>query len=49
MAKAITERGVDYLLALKGNRQHWVAHAKQRLTEVTPAVAERTETSHGRK
>ncbi|TGP16868.1 ISAs1 family transposase, partial [Mesorhizobium sp. M1D.F.Ca.ET.231.01.1.1] len=35
-------------LALKGNRRHWVAHAKQRLTEVTPAVAERTETSHGR-
>ncbi|TGR39300.1 ISAs1 family transposase [Mesorhizobium sp. M1C.F.Ca.ET.195.01.1.1] len=48
MAQAITERGGDYLLALKGNRRHWVAHAKQRLTEVTPAVAERTETSHGR-
>ncbi|RWB24549.1 MAG: ISAs1 family transposase, partial [Mesorhizobium sp.] len=48
MAKAITERGGDYLLALKGNRRHWVAHAKQQLTEITPAVAERTETSHGR-
>jgi predicted transposase YbfD/YdcC len=48
MAKAITERGGDYLLALKGNRRHWVAHAKQQLAETTPAVAEQTETGHGR-
>jgi len=48
MAKAVTERGGDYLLALKGNHRHWVAHAKQHLAETTPAVAERTETNHGR-
>ncbi|RVD67514.1 ISAs1 family transposase, partial [Mesorhizobium sp. M4A.F.Ca.ET.029.04.2.1] len=48
MAEAITERGGDYLLALKGNRRHWVVHAKQHLAGSTPAVAERTETSHGR-
>ncbi|WP_027170206.1 hypothetical protein [Mesorhizobium sp. WSM3224] len=48
MAQAITERGGDYLLALKGNRRHWVAHANQSLTEIIPALAERTETSHGR-
>jgi len=48
MAQAITERGGDYLLALKRNRRHWVAHAKQSLTEIIPALAERTETSHGR-
>jgi predicted transposase YbfD/YdcC len=48
MAKAVTERGGDYLLALKGNRRHWVAHAKQHLSETTPTIAERTEISHGR-
>ncbi|RWA78543.1 MAG: ISAs1 family transposase, partial [Mesorhizobium sp.] len=48
MAKAITERGGDYLLALKGNRRHWVGHANRHLAETAPAVAERTETSHGR-
>jgi predicted transposase YbfD/YdcC len=48
MAEAITERGGDYLLALKGNRRHWLASANRRLADVTPAVAERTEISHGR-
>lgn len=48
MAKAITDGGGNYLLALKRNRRHWVARAEQRLTEVTPVVAEQAETSHGR-
>ena len=47
MAQAIIQRGGDYLLALKGNRRHWLARAKQQLAQ-TPAVTERTETSHGR-
>jgi predicted transposase YbfD/YdcC len=48
MAQAIIQRGGDYLLALKGNRRHWLARAKQHLAQTVPAVAERTETSHGR-
>lgn len=48
MAQAITERGGDYLLTLKGNRRHWVAQARQHLAEITPAVTERSEISHGR-
>ena len=48
MAEVITERGGQYLLALKGNRRHWLATANRQLAEVTPAVAERVETSHGR-
>ncbi|WP_245470615.1 ISAs1 family transposase, partial [Mesorhizobium sp. M2C.T.Ca.TU.002.02.1.1] len=48
MAETITERGGAYLLALKGNRRFWVARAKQQLAETTPAVAERSETNHGR-
>ncbi|WP_244661829.1 ISAs1 family transposase [Mesorhizobium huakuii] len=48
MAKAIIQRGGDYLLALKGNRRHWLARANQQLAQTTPAVTERTETSHGR-
>jgi len=48
MAAAVTEGGGDYLLALKGNRRHWLASAKQRLATTTPALAERSETSHGR-
>ncbi|TGU42174.1 ISAs1 family transposase, partial [bacterium M00.F.Ca.ET.152.01.1.1] len=48
MAKAITDGGGNYLLALKGNRRHWLAHAKQHLAETAPAVAGRSETSHGR-
>ncbi|TGR14182.1 ISAs1 family transposase, partial [Mesorhizobium sp. M8A.F.Ca.ET.202.01.1.1] len=47
-AKAITDGGGNYLLALKGNRRHWLAHAKQHLAETAPAVAGRSETSHGR-
>jgi len=48
MADAIVERGGDYLLALKGNRRHWVGHAKQRFDEIQPASAEQAETNHGR-
>ncbi|WP_244661910.1 ISAs1 family transposase [Mesorhizobium huakuii] len=48
MAKAIIQRGGDYLLALKRNRRHWLARANQQLAQTTPAVTERTETSHGR-
>ena len=48
MAQAITEGGGDYLLALKGNRRHWLGRAKQHLAETTPAIADRAETSHGR-
>jgi len=48
MAEAITRRGGDYLLALKGNRRHWLRRANQQLADAAPAAAERTETSHGR-
>jgi predicted transposase YbfD/YdcC len=48
MAEAITGRGGDYLLALKGNRRHWFSRATRQLAETAPASAERTETSHGR-
>ncbi|MER9951444.1 ISAs1 family transposase [Mesorhizobium sp. M0047] len=48
MAEAITQRGGDYLLALKGNRRHWLRRANLRLADATPSIAERTETSHGR-
>jgi predicted transposase YbfD/YdcC len=48
MAEAIIERGGGYLLALKGNRRHWLARANRHLAETAPAIAQRTETSHGR-
>src|SRR5690606_30262925 len=48
MAEAVTRKGGDYLLALKGNRRHWLSRAKQRMAEIVPAVAEQTEASHGR-
>ena len=48
MAEAIVERGGNYLLALKGNRRHWLRSANQHLAEATAAIAEQTETSHGR-
>ncbi|TPJ33456.1 MULTISPECIES: ISAs1 family transposase, partial [unclassified Mesorhizobium] len=48
MAAAITQRGGDYLLALKGNRRHWLRRANLKLADATPSIAERTETSHGR-
>jgi predicted transposase YbfD/YdcC len=48
MAEAITRRGGDYLLALKGNRRHWLGRANRQLADATPAAAERTEISHGR-
>lgn len=49
MAQAVTGRRGDYLLALKGNRRHWVAQARHHLAETVPAVAERTEIGHGRR
>lgn len=48
MAEAVTAKGGDYLLALKGNRRSWHNSANRRLAEDVPAVAERAETSHGR-
>jgi len=48
MAQAITDGGGDYLLALKGNRRHWLRSATQHLVNDTLVKAERTETSHGR-
>lgn len=48
MADAIIEGGGDYLLALKGNRRHWVSRARQRFNQTSPASAEQSETSHGR-
>jgi len=48
MAEAVTKKGGDYLLALKGNRRHWLGSANRQLADATPATAERTETSHGR-
>ena len=48
MAQAITERGGDYLLALKGNRRHWLRSANQHFAAAPPASAEKRETSHGR-
>src|SRR5690606_13387024 len=48
MADAVIGRGGDYLLALKGNRRHWVNCARQRLNEIGPACAEQSETNHGR-
>lgn len=49
MAKAVTAKGGDYLLALKGNRRPWLDSAKRHLADTAPAVAERTETGHGRR
>jgi predicted transposase YbfD/YdcC len=48
MAEAITHKGGDYLLALKGNRRRWQRSALQQLVEGKPATAEQTQTSHGR-
>ena len=48
MAAAITQKGGDYVLALKGNRRHWQRSANQQLAEQTPATDGRVETSHGR-
>lgn len=48
MAAAITAKGGDYLLALKGNRRHWLAAAKRQMADAVPAVTERAAISHGR-
>ena len=48
MAKAITEGGGDYLLALKGNRRSWRQNARDRLDNTTPDRAESNEINHGR-
>jgi predicted transposase YbfD/YdcC len=49
MIEAVTARGGDYLLALKGNRRLWLASAQRQLAEASPAVAEHSQTSHGRR
>ncbi|MGK6317849.1 ISAs1 family transposase [Neorhizobium sp. DT-125] len=48
MATAVTKRGGDYLLALKGNRRHWQQRARQLLAEGAPASAACREKNHGR-
>jgi predicted transposase YbfD/YdcC len=48
MAEAVTRKGGDYLLALKGNRRRWQQSAIRQLAETMPMIAEKTETSHGR-
>jgi predicted transposase YbfD/YdcC len=48
MAAAITGKGGDYLLALKGNRRHWLAAANRQMADAAPAIAERAAISHGR-
>ena len=47
-AKAVIDKGGDYLLALKGNRRHWMHSANRHLTALVAASAEQTDTSHGR-
>jgi predicted transposase YbfD/YdcC len=48
MAKAVTEKGGDYLLALKGNRRAWHAAALQSFDQQGLLLAEQVEVSHGR-
>jgi len=48
MAKAIAAKGGGYLLALKGNRRHWLQSANRCLAETRPASVENVETGHGR-
>lgn len=48
MAASITTKGGDYLLALKGNRRHWLDSANRHLADATPMIAEQVETGHGR-
>lgn len=48
MAEAVTAKGGDYLLALKGNRRHWLQNANRLLKAAVPENAEQTDTSHGR-
>ena len=48
MAEAVIAKGGDYLLALKGNRRLWLASATRHLAAGSPAVAEHSQTSHGR-
>ncbi|MGV0912741.1 ISAs1 family transposase, partial [Martelella sp. FOR1707] len=48
MAAAVTRRGGDYLLALKGNRHHWQQKARQALAHGHAQSVIREEVSHGR-
>lgn len=48
MAEAVTAKGGNYLLALKGNRRHWLARAGQLFDQTHPAIVEQEEVSHGR-
>jgi predicted transposase YbfD/YdcC len=49
MAQAITQRGGNYLLTLKGNRGTWQKAALGRLAATAPDRAECDEVNHGRK
>ena len=48
MAQAVTQRGGNYLLTLKGNRGTWQKAALNRLAATTPDRAECSGVSHGR-
>lgn len=49
MAQAVTQRGGDYLLTLKGNRPNWHKAALGHLAATAPDRAECNEVNHGRK
>lgn len=48
MAKAIASRGGDYVLALKGNRHHWLLAAEKAFSTGEAEFTETSERSHGR-
>ncbi len=48
MARAIRQRGGDYMLALKGNRRSWFNQAKAAFAATTPAATETSGKAHGR-
>ena len=48
MAEAVTRKGGDYLLALKGNRRRWQQSANRRLAHARPMIAEQSGKGHGR-
>jgi predicted transposase YbfD/YdcC len=48
MAEAITAKGSDYVLALKGNRRRWLEQARQRMAQTSPESVEASQFNHGR-
>jgi predicted transposase YbfD/YdcC len=48
MAEAVTRKGGDYLLALKGNRRRWQQSATFHLANAVPMLAQQAEIGHGR-